>query len=127
MSDKILYNEVKAEQKFSTLMNAALSHELRNPLNSLIGGIDTMKNYLQNILVVIEKLDENQLTDSDQIILDKLKLISKGLHTNQRKMGNQTGLIDYFVHNMLDYSILLNNDESFTKEKNNFDIYLCMK
>ena len=59
MSHKILYNEVKAEQKFSTLMNAALSHELRNPLNSLIGGIDTMKAYLSNILVVIQKLDEN--------------------------------------------------------------------
>ena len=42
-------------------------------------------------------------------------------------MGNQTGLIDYFVHNMLDYSILFNNDETFTKEKNNFDILLCMK
>ena len=39
MSDKMLYNEVKAEQQFSTLMNAAVSHELRNPLNSLIGGI----------------------------------------------------------------------------------------
>lgn len=37
MSDKILYNEAKAEQSFLTLINAAISHELRNPLNSLIG------------------------------------------------------------------------------------------
>ena len=37
MSDKILYNEVKAEQSFLTLINAAISHELRNPLNSLVG------------------------------------------------------------------------------------------
>ena len=43
MSDKMLYNEAKAEQSFATLMNAAVSHELRNPLSSLISGIETMK------------------------------------------------------------------------------------
>jgi signal transduction histidine kinase len=37
MSDKILYNEVNAEKSFLTLINAAISHELRNPLNSLVG------------------------------------------------------------------------------------------
>jgi signal transduction histidine kinase len=37
MSDKMLYNEIKAERSFLTLINAAISHELRNPLNSLIG------------------------------------------------------------------------------------------
>ena len=37
MSDKILYSEAKAEQSFLTLINAAISHELRNPLNSLVG------------------------------------------------------------------------------------------
>ena len=37
VSDKMLYNEVKAEQTFLTLINAAVSHELRNPLSSLIG------------------------------------------------------------------------------------------
>ena len=37
VSDKILYNESKAEQSFITLINAAISHELRNPLNSLVG------------------------------------------------------------------------------------------
>jgi len=36
VSDKILYNEVKAEKQFLTLINATVSHELRNPLNSLI-------------------------------------------------------------------------------------------
>ena len=40
MSDKMLYNEVKAEQSFLTLINATVSHELRNPLASLIGQRD---------------------------------------------------------------------------------------
>ena len=37
MSDKMLYNETQAEKSFLTLINAAVSHELRNPLSSLIG------------------------------------------------------------------------------------------
>jgi signal transduction histidine kinase len=37
ISDKILYSEVKAEHSFLEMINAAVSHELRNPLNSLIG------------------------------------------------------------------------------------------
>ena len=45
MSDKILYNEVKAEQSFLALINATVSHELRNPLSSMVGQIDQMKSY----------------------------------------------------------------------------------
>jgi signal transduction histidine kinase len=37
ISDKISYIEVKAEHSFLEMINAAVSHELRNPLNSLIG------------------------------------------------------------------------------------------
>jgi signal transduction histidine kinase len=44
-----MYNDAKAEQKFHVLMNAAVSHELRNPLNSLISGIDTMQDYFNNL------------------------------------------------------------------------------
>jgi signal transduction histidine kinase len=44
VSDKILYNEVKAEQTFLTLINAAVSHELRNPLQSLMTLIYDLKN-----------------------------------------------------------------------------------
>jgi signal transduction histidine kinase len=37
VSHKILYDESKAAQHFLSLINATVSHELRNPLNSLIG------------------------------------------------------------------------------------------
>ena len=48
MSDKMLYNEFKAREQFITLINAAVSHELRNPLNSLIGQIESMMGFLKN-------------------------------------------------------------------------------
>lgn len=43
VSDKMLYNEVKAEKSFLTMINATVSHELRNPLNSLLGQIKTQE------------------------------------------------------------------------------------
>lgn len=36
VSHKLLYDDIKAEYKFHSLINATVSHELRNPLNSMI-------------------------------------------------------------------------------------------
>jgi signal transduction histidine kinase len=36
VSDRILHNEVKADKLLLTLINGAVSHELRNPLNALV-------------------------------------------------------------------------------------------
>lgn len=36
VSDKLLYDEIKAEYEFHSMINATVSHELRNPLNSMI-------------------------------------------------------------------------------------------
>ena len=56
VSNKILYDDAKAEQKFHMLMNAAVSHELRNPLNSLVSGIETMQEYFNNLRDIYDYL-----------------------------------------------------------------------
>ena len=37
VSNNILYNNEKMKKVFVEMINAAVSHELRNPLNALIG------------------------------------------------------------------------------------------
>ena len=69
MSDKILYNESKAEQSFITLINAAISHELRNPLNSLVGQMNSMQSYLLSFAKIIYNLKK---TEKDQVISKEL-------------------------------------------------------
>lgn len=80
VSDKILYNESKAEQSFITLINAAISHELRNPLNSLVGQMNSMQSYLLSFGKIIYNLKK---TDKDQVIskdlVDKLDSIHEGI------------------------------------------------
>lgn len=126
MSDKMLYNEAKAEQKFQILMNAAVSHELRNPLSALIGGILTMKVYLENIEVVLSYMKEFRDDPMIQMALEKLILIKSGLNTSLLKMNNSANLIDYFVHDMLDYTVLSNNAENFFKDNQYFNIVECI-
>ena len=65
MSDRILYNESKAEQSFITLINAAISHELRNPLSSLVGEMNSMESYLLSFGKIIYNLKK---ADGDQVI-----------------------------------------------------------
>jgi signal transduction histidine kinase len=36
ISNKIMYGQSKAKREFLSLINASVSHELRNPLNSIV-------------------------------------------------------------------------------------------
>ena len=58
VSHKILYNEIKAEQVFLTLINATVSHELRNPLSSLIGQIFAMEGFFEGFCDLLELIME---------------------------------------------------------------------
>lgn len=49
----MLYTEVKMELTFLEMINAAVSHELRNPLNSLIGQGTAMKDFFEMFKSVI--------------------------------------------------------------------------
>ena len=80
MSDKILYNESKAEQSFITLINAAISHELRNPLNSLVGQMNSMQSDLLSfgkIIYNLKKTDKDQMISKD--LVEKLDSIHEGI------------------------------------------------
>ena len=58
VSDKMLYNEVNAEKTFLTLINAAVSHELRNPLNSLVAQISSMLQFFTDFGSILDGVSE---------------------------------------------------------------------
>ena len=47
VSGRMLYDEAKAEKSFVTMMQASVSHELRNPLASLIFMLSELKRLLR--------------------------------------------------------------------------------
>ena len=55
----ILYTEFKAKNEFTSLINACMSHELRNPLNSIISkNIEKAALYLQ-LKMKLRSMDTN--------------------------------------------------------------------
>lgn len=107
---------MKAEQQFLSLINATVSHELRNPLSSLIGQITELEENLkslQKLLISLPSEDENT---------KKLKQIYTGISKCGRKLKSAAKFIDFFVHDILDYTILMKKESNFSKNNKVFDI-----
>jgi signal transduction histidine kinase len=117
-----MYTEVKAEHSFLEMINAAVSHELRNPLNSLIGQVCAMKQYFANFKKVISEMKKSESTN----FVEKLKNIYNGLEKCSEKMSNACTFIDFFVHDILDYTILNKDSKNFIKDFQLFDIREAM-
>ena len=111
VSHKILYNESKAKQMFLTLINAAVSHELRNPLSSLIGQITNMDICFDQFSTIIDQLENIPITT---IKFELQKVYSKFQKCN-KKIIAASKFIDFFVHDILDYTILNRDSKKFVK------------
>ena len=72
----MLYNDAKAEQQFLEMINGAVSHELRNPLNSMIGQISSMQDFFNNFHSIIDQMVVN---GAEGVLTSKLKRILSGL------------------------------------------------
>ena len=109
VSHKILYSESKAEQIFLTLINAAVSHELRNPLSSLIGQIANMDTCFDQFEVIINEIEDHPI----ETIKLELQKIFKKFQKSNKKLVSATKFIDFFVHDILDYTILNRESKKF--------------
>jgi len=47
---------MKAEQDLQAMIHATVSHELRNPLSSLLGQIEAMESFFDQFELVLESL-----------------------------------------------------------------------
>lgn len=106
---------MKQEQQFLELINVTVSHELRNPLTSLIGQISSMEKFFKMFNQVIQKMEDDDDTKNNLIE------IYTGLQKCGKKMTAACDFIDFFVHDILDYSIL-NNNSKFIADNEIFDI-----
>ena len=94
MSDKILYDEQQTEQSFLTLINAAISHKLRSPLNSLIGQMESMKSYFTTFSIVLSSLKQEQAISEE--VASKLERVFGGIKERGFKIFRQQSRLTSF-------------------------------
>ena len=58
ISQKILYDTSKAEGEFLSLINSTISHEMRNPLNSIINQCKIAQSICITFKSMLEKFKE---------------------------------------------------------------------
>ena len=58
ISQKILYDTSKAEGELLSLINSTISHEMRNPLNSIINQCKIMTSVAYNFLRLLKTLPQ---------------------------------------------------------------------
>ena len=80
ISANILYDKVKAMNQFQALINACVSHELRNPLNSIIAQNIEKKFLFEQMKELLLRKDLSQrvlrtrLLQLNKIIMEGLKI-----------------------------------------------------
>ena len=105
------------------MMNVTMSHDLRNPLFALISQVLSLSEYLSHFKKVIQEI-ESIPNQNEQIKtkLSKLLQIYEGCMVCSKKIDNAAKFIDYFAHDILDYSVMMENSNSFTPNLKLVDI-----
>ena len=101
VTDYIFYTEFKAKNEFTSLINACVSHELRNPLNSIIAK-NIQKNALYQELYdqLCNLSPENRSTQAFKECMSILGQLNDGKKVQQ----NAAQMMSFMVQDLLDYS-----------------------
>lgn len=106
------------------MINATVSHEMRNPLNAIIGQIFNMKDLLRKLGTIVIKLRQKDGLSPSEV--DKLASSIQDIRVEMKgsvvKIESGAKFIDFFVHDILDFSVLNNSNKNFTKDEKVFDI-----
>ena len=99
MSQDILYEKANAENEFLTIINATFSHELRNPLQSIMS---------QGGMCVSQLIDvvENKANKSVKEVSKELREVVKMLRTSNSIQDSYARVMGFLIDNLIDFSQL---------------------
>ena len=85
ISEKLLYDNKKAEGEFSSLINSTISHEMKNPLNSIINQGNIIFEVLKQFKQILDQFKDY----IDPEILSKLWVVYE-MFTKGNKIQNSS-------------------------------------
>ena len=116
ITNKIQYNKIVGQKKMLQIVNACASHEMRNPLNSIM-----CQNQLltECVRVLVDLIDDSLINDVSTL-KRKLRGVVCQMQDSVVIMQSSSKMLNYFVHDMLSLSQL--NDDKFRKNISVFDL-----
>ena len=117
VTTQIQYMEIKAQSEFSSLINTIMSHELRNPLNSIIAKNIEKSALYQKMVSLLNQFDETtKETPGFKSCLEILDKVGEGKKIQQ----NSAQLMNYIIQNSVDYAQIKGNN--FRQHYKDFNI-----
>lgn len=110
----ILYDKEHAQNSFLSLINACVSHELRNPLNSIMAQNIEKVNLYKELTKNIEFMDHStkEYLECQRILND--------LNNGLKVQDSSANIMSFMVQDLLDYAQIKAN--KFRKVLNTFNI-----
>lgn len=98
-----MYDQQKAENSFLAMINACVSHELRNPLNSIIAQNIQKYHLYQKLHKLIDQYKRYKRSDFDDF-LQEISLILQTLNAGQKIQESSASIMTFMVQDLLDYA-----------------------
>ena len=103
ISQKILYDTSKAEGELLSLINSTISHEMRNPLNSIINQCKIIFAVCQNFKALLQN---NSLSSTAGFVVQQLAEIYEEVTKSITIMNSSSNLLLLNVEDILGYAQL---------------------
>lgn len=116
ISQTVMYEKVNAENEFLAITNATVSHELRNPLQSISSQNLKVKLCLKELLNIINTNLSLKVKD----IEPKLKEILEMITQSYKIQDSSSNLMSFLVDDLLDFAQI--NNGKFRKVCKEFDL-----
>jgi len=98
VSTMVWFEQGREEKDLLSLINATVSHELRNPLNSIIAQNVRKESLYENMLIQLQFLDkQNDVTR-------RMKSIMEELDDGLEVQNSSCQMMSFLVQDFLDYA-----------------------
>lgn len=119
LSAEILYDQEQARSEFQQIINACVSHELRNPLNSIAAQILNQKMLFAKLEDLLSNQDLSQ-AELRSAVRSLLCNLYEGLEIHE----SSTEMMTFLVQDLLDFAQI--KAEKFRKNEKPFEIENCI-
>ena len=101
ISKSIMFDQIQNEKQLYEIINATVSHEMRNPINSMVYQNKNISFLLQE---VVTQIGELKTTPTMKKKIKKIKRKALEMQRSSSVMKQSSKLLLFFVQDLLDFA-----------------------